>query len=126
MRALPVRVFDGLDETAPEIVEDTLLPCQLAAEAERAPEERLWLAVLLTAMRAIVFVGRHPRRTAVHEVAWIASEAEHPQSFRWVCEALTIEPSVVRRWLAHPPGLRNDLLQRRVHGERPRPQEVRA
>lgn len=110
-------------DAAPGMADDTLVPCQFVTETAHSPEQRLWLAVLLAAMRAITFVRARRWREAEGDAAWVASEEEQPQSFRWVCEALQIEPSVVRRWLQHPPALRNDLLQIRVHGERPRRQE---
>jgi hypothetical protein len=70
-------------------------PCQ------ESPELQLWRQVLLLAIKdwrgQSVGVKPHDKRSAQQRAhAWICSTSEQPESFKWCCEMLGIDPQAMQ------------------------------
>jgi hypothetical protein len=87
-------------DTAVELLaDDVLLPEQCDVLREQTPSERLWMHVLLSALRAVLVARVTRWRHVDADLAWFASESDDLYTFRWVCAILHLEPDAVRRSL---------------------------
>lgn len=103
---------------------------QVRMEPTDQPEIRLMLAVMEDAVATFQRYLQEPSRGNEREYmetrAWLASEdLEWPYSFSNICEALGMEPDLVRKkmlgWEARPEQLHQGLYRfpfRRVNGKR--------
>lgn len=87
--------------------EHGLLPAQFLHDRSMAPEQRLWLATLLAAVRSACASRTSLRRhdTLEADLAWFASDDETPpQSFLAICRTLALDAGRFRRFVAEHAG----------------------
>lgn len=72
------------------------------------PEKTLLVAILAQALRDLVYPGgfNPTRGSALDARNWFSSQETSPGSFLWICNALEIDPCLLRRWAGelHPDG----------------------
>lgn len=82
------RTFVPVGMTVPEWVDEVA--------GTLSPEKQLWFAVLLDAI-ALCGPGTWHRRDRAEAQRWLADDGEWIGSYVYVCDALNLSPSAVRR-----------------------------
>lgn len=118
------------DMVEPDLITPEQHRDQVRSEPTDQPEIRLMLAVMedavATFQRYLQKPSRSSERVFQETRTWLESEdLEWPYSFSNICEALGMEPELVREkmlaWETHPEQLRGGLYRfpfRRVNGKR--------
>lgn len=79
------------------------------------PTRKLVLAILLQAFRDIVSPRKYNWKKDedwhADAMEWFYGERDHPGSFPWVCHHLSIDPSLLRDWVARYD--KGDRIQKR-------------
>lgn len=79
------------------------------------PTRKLVLAILLQAFRDIVSPRKYNWKKDedwhADAMEWFYGEQDHPGSFPWVCHHLSIDPSLLRDWVARYD--KGDRIQKR-------------